>query len=246
LVWKEVRQLPRKRGAALSAVFFPLLLLFVLPVGQMLGISHLPPDALAANRLPAGTPLPAVMEQVNRDPAAAFRLLSMPLVALLGGLVVPSVMATHTIVIERERRTLELLVALPVRAGDILLAKMLAMLVLAVGVAVPLFAIDAAAIAWLGLADLGYLLGLLLVLLAALGCSVCESLVLALLARDLRTTNNLNGALLTPVTVAIVAILLSAPPGLRLPALAALLLALAALAFLCAARWLTFERYLSS
>jgi ABC-type Na+ efflux pump permease subunit len=169
----------------------------------------------------------------------------LPLVVAISGLVVPSVAATYTVVAEHERRTLELLVALPVRAGDVLVAKMLAMLVLGAGVAIPLFAIDAVAVVLLGLGDAAYLVQLLLVLLAAVICSICEALVLALVAPDLRTTNNLNGALITPVTLAIVAILLGAPPAVRLPAVAALLAGLALVAYLCAWRCLTFERYLA-
>jgi ABC-type transport system involved in multi-copper enzyme maturation permease subunit len=179
------------------------------------------------------------------DPQQLFTDFLLPLVVAISGLVVPSVAATYTVVAEHERRTLELLMALPVRAADVLLAKMLAMLVLAVAVALPLFAIDAVAVLLLGLSEPAYVLELLLVLLAALICSVCEALVLALVARDLRTTNNLNGALITPVTLAIVAILLGAPPSLRLPALAVFLLLLAGVAYTCAARWLTFERYLA-
>jgi hypothetical protein len=75
---------------------------------------------------------------------------------------------------------------------------------------------------------------------------VCEALVLALLARDLRTTNNLNGALVTPVTALLVTILLGAPPSVRLLGVAGLLAVVAALAYVVAARWLSFERYLSA
>ena len=38
----------------------------------------------------------------------------------IGGLIVPSVAASYTVIAERERRTIELLVALPVSVGDIL------------------------------------------------------------------------------------------------------------------------------
>ena len=226
LLKKELLQVRRSRGALLSGILLPLLLMVIMPAFQLAGLRSLPEttDLGDARRL--------------------FTSFLLPLVMAITGLIVPSVASTYTVVAEHERRTLELLVALPVRAGDVLLAKMVAMLALGLGVAVPLFAVDGVAILWLGLGDVGYVLALLLVLLAALACSVCEALVLGLLARDLRTTNNLNGALLAPVTLVMVAILLGAPPVWRLPGVAAFLAVLAVAAYLCAWRWLTFERYL--
>ena len=231
LLRKELLQVRRSRGALLSGIVLPLLLMVVMPGFQLASLRSV---------RDAG-PLPGDLS----DAQQLFTSFLLPLAVAISGLIVPSVAATYTVVAEHERRTLELLVALPVRASDVLLAKMLAMLVLGVGVAIPLFAIDAVAVVLLGLGDAGYLVQLLLVLVAALICSICEALVLALVARDLRTTNNLNGALITPVTLAIVTILLGAPPAVRLPALAALLAGLALVAYLCAWRWLTFERYLA-
>jgi ABC-2 type transport system permease protein len=232
LLRKELLQVRRSRGALLSGILLPLLLMVIMPGFQLASLRSVRETG----------PLPGELS----DPQELFTGFLLPLVVALSGLIVPSVAATYTVVAEHERRTLELLVALPVRVGDVLLAKMLAMLILAVGVAVPLFAIDAVAVVLLGLGDGGYIVQLLLVLLAALVCSVCEALVLALVARDLRTTNNLNGALITPATLVMVAILLGLPPAVRLPALAAFLLVLAVIAYVCAWRWLSFERYLSA
>ena len=224
LLRKELLQVRRSRGALVSGTLLPLLLLVILPASQVATLRSVPEAADAQGLL------------------TGFLL---PLMVALSGLVVPSVAATYTVVSEHERRTLQLLMALPVQAADLVRAKMLAMLVLAVCVAVPLFAVDGVAVVVLGLGDLAYVLELLVVLLAALACSVCEALVLALLARDLRTTNNLNGALVTPVTLALVGILLGAPPGVRLPLVAGLLALLGGIAYVVAARWLTFERYLA-
>lgn len=232
LLRKELLQVRRSRGALLSGILLPLLLMVVMPGFQLSSLQSVRESG----------PLPGDLS----DPEQLFTQFLLPLLVAISGLVVPSVAATYTVVAEHERRTLELLVALPVRAGDVLLAKMLAMLILGVSVALPLFAIDAVALLVLGLAEPGYLLQLLLVLVAALICSICEALVLALVARDLRTTNNLNGALITPVTVVMVGILLGAPPAFRLPGLAVFLLLAAGVAYLCAARWLTFERYFST
>lgn len=239
LLRKELLHVRRSRGALLSALLLPLLLMVVMPAFQLASLRALQ-EQVPLSSLPA-TALPSDLF----DPDTFMLQFLLPLVVAISGLIVPSVAATYTVVAEHEHRTLDLLMALPVRVVDMLAAKMLAMLVLGVSVALPLFAIDAAVILSLGLADVAYLAGLLLLLLAALVCSVCESLVLALLARDLRTTNNLNGALLTPVTAIMVAILLAVPAPARLLAVTALLLAVAAVALGVAWRYLTFERYLA-
>jgi ABC-2 type transport system permease protein len=244
LLWKELRQLPRKRSAVLSATLFPLLLLFVMPVTQMVAMSHISPSALQASRLPSGLPLPQVMETIDRGPIAAFRLLTFPLVVLLGGLIVPSVMASHTLVVERERRTLDLLVALPVTVGDILWAK-LAQTVLAAGsVSLPLFLIDATVAARLNLVSVADLLALGLLLVCALTYSTAGALAIGLVAGDFRTANNVSGAMIGPLVLAALAAIVFLPAGAALWVLAAALLALAAVVLLVALRWITVERLL--
>jgi ABC-type Na+ efflux pump permease subunit len=167
----------------------------------------------------------------------------MPLFIALSGLLIPSVMATYTVVAERERRTIELLLALPVGVGDILGAKLVAMLMMGVCVVLPFFCFDAVALLALHLATLDYVLLLLLMLAAALCCSTGMALLLALLARDHRTANNLNGALLGPLMALIVVILGAVPGDERLLVLSAALLIVGALSFFVGLRWLTFERY---
>ncbi len=158
---------------------------------------------------------------------------------------VPSIAAVHTIVVERERRTIELLVALPVRVGDILLAKLLANLALAVATLGPLVFVDMAALAWLGLVSPAYVVSVCLLLVAALSCSVGMSLLVALLARDFRTANNLNGILLGPTIGLVLAVLILVPADVHLSVLAGLLLAIGVGAVAGGLRWLTFERYLA-
>jgi ABC-2 type transport system permease protein len=164
---------------------------------------------------------------------------------VLGGLIVPSISATYTVVAEREKRSLDLLMALPVSVTDILLAKLLAMLVLAAVVVLPLFAIDMAVLVALGLTSAVDILLLLVLLLAAMGCSVGVALLLALLARDFRTANNLNGAFLGPLIVAMLAIIFLLTAPVRYLLLIVLLVGVGLLAVLAGLRWLTFERYLA-
>jgi ABC-2 type transport system permease protein len=239
LLRKELRQVRRSRGALLSSTLLPLLLLVISPLGQ-----------IAALRAEPNTPPPgfdAVPIAGFADftaPEQFFLLFVFPMMVSIGGLIVPSVAASYTVIAERERRTIELLVALPVSVGDILVAKLLSMLVLAAVVVLPMYAIDAVYLLVTGLASPAYVALLLILLLCALSCSVAIALLLALLARDLRTANNLNGAFIGPLLMVILVILLTVPGLWRLVVLAVVLLLFGAAVFLAAMKWLTFERYL--
>ncbi len=237
---KELRQVRRSRGALMSATLLPLLLMLVLPLGQLFGLQA----GATQTNLPTSGPLPPGLAELS-DPVELYLRAMLPLFIALGGLVVPSVSATYTVVAEREKRSIELLLALPVRVRDVLVAKLLAMLTLACAVVVPLFAIDMAVLLSAGLVTLGYAGALFLVLLSALACSVGVALLLALLSRDFRTANNLNGALIGPLILAIMGLMFGVPGDLRLVAEIALLLGVGVAAVVVALRWLTFERYLA-
>ncbi len=241
LLGKELRQVRRSRGALASATLLPLFLMTAMPLAQLFVARSTP---LAAQS-PSGAFVPPGMAEVADDPTQLLVSVMLPMFIVLGGLVVPSISATYTVVAEREKRSLDLLMALPVSVTDILLAKLLAMLVLAGVVVLPLFAIDMAVLLALGLTTAGNILLLLALLLAAMGCSVGVALLLALLARDFRTANNLNGAFLGPLIVAMLAIsfLLNGPARYLL--LIVLLVGVGLLAVLAGLRWLTFERYLA-
>jgi ABC-2 type transport system permease protein len=241
LVGKEFRQVLRSRGALLSATLLPLLLMVVIPLAEILGTR----GSTTPLNLPANSSFPPGLEGLTSNPAQFFIQAILPLFITLGGLIVPSISATYTVVAERERRSLELLIALPVRLQDILLAKLLAMLALAIIVVVPLFAVDAVVLLVLGTVSPGYVGLLFLVLLAALTCSIGIALLLALLARDFRTANNLNGAMLAPLIVLTLAVLLGVPGPARLLVLIAVLAAAGTGAYIIGLRWLTFERYLA-
>lgn len=241
LVGKEFRQVLRSRGALLSATLLPLLLMVVIPLAEILGMR----GSTTPLNLPANSSFPPGLEGLTSNPAQFFIQAMLPLFITLGGLIVPSISATYTVVAERERRSLELLIALPVRLQDILLAKLLAMLALAIIVVVPLFAVDAVALLVLGTVSPGYVGLLFLVLLAALTCSIGIALLLALLARDFRTANNLNGAMLVPLILLTLAVLFGVPGPARLLVLTAVLAAAGTGAYIVGLRWLTFERYLA-
>jgi ABC-type Na+ efflux pump permease subunit len=122
LLTKELRQARRSRGALISTVVLSLLLIVVTPSAQLFALT-------AGGRLPMGlgVGLPSLL---GGDTRSLFGAILMPLFATMAGLLVPSVAAVHTVVVERERRSVELLIALPVRVRDILIAKLLATLAL--------------------------------------------------------------------------------------------------------------------
>src|SRR4051794_38587192 len=235
LLRKELRQVTRSRGALLSTTLLPMMLLVVVPALQYYTLVVMPSDD-SLRRVPVGrTPLGQ-----SSDPQILFSQLLLPLFVSLAGLIVPSVAATYTVVGERERRSLDLLVALPVRASDILWAKLLAILVLALAVVLPMFLFDAVVLTGLGALAPGDAAALLVVLCSALTYAVGAALLLALLARDLRTAQNLNGALLVPAVAVTTAILFGVPAELRYLALTLVYLLGAALAVTISLRWLTF------
>ena len=237
LLGKELGQLGRSRAALVSATLIPLLLLVIVPIPQLIAFSKAP---INIPELPGGGP--AGLQSLRG--ADFFIQLLYPLLVTICGLIVPSLAASYTIVSERERRTLELLIALPVRLTDILLAKLLSILILGVLVTVPLFAITATLVVILDVAPAGTVVLLLIPLVAAVICSTCLSLLLTLLARDFRTANNVNGILFFPVLIATVGVLGGIGGSARFFVLGVTLLTLGAIALVIGARWITFERYL--
>ena len=234
---KEVRQFLRSRQAVLTGLLLPALLMVVAPGLQLLSVNN------ARTRSNIPTVVPGLIG-IN-DVSSIFLYFTFPLFVVLAGLMTPSLAAVHTVISERERRSIELLVALPVSVADIVTAKVGANLAVAAVTLAPLFAVDAAVILLVTTAGPLFVLAAFLVLLSALTASIGVSLLLALVARDFRTANNLNGAFVLP-TMIVTGLCVTLVPGLwRFLVLAALLLAMGGAASWIALRWLTFERYLS-
>jgi ABC-2 type transport system permease protein len=238
---KEWRQLVRSRGAMLTALLLPIILLVIVPGLQMLGMKT---GAAKPVNLPPGVVLPPGMAEFVQSPLAMMRAMLVPLIAL-GGLIVPSVTASYILITERESRTLELLVALPVRVGQILLAKLLALLALASLVTLVLFSVDAVLILGLGIGSPGYVLALLAVLLTSLTFSATTALLVSLLARDFRTANNINGLLIGPTILVCFLVMLVVPgPLLTSLLLSALFAVGSGVSTFVAMKVVTFERLL--
>lgn len=238
LFGKELRQLVRNRQAVLAAAVLPLLLLGLVPAVQVYAFTHVRAGG-------GGQPGPAAQGIAGLSGAGVVALYLLPLFVSLAGVLAPAVTAVATIVVERERRTVELLVALPVTVAEILTAKLAATMAAIALVTVPLTLVDGAvAVTVLHQPPL-YVPLLLLLLAGALASSSCLSAVLAILARDYRTAQQLSGLLVFPLLLVVNLVLLVVPGLARLPALAGVLTLLGALAAWLAVRRFTFERYLS-
>jgi ABC-type transport system involved in multi-copper enzyme maturation permease subunit len=235
LLWKELRQVGRNRMALLTAAFLPFIILFLAPVQILLQLRLVGGRGLLTNSFP-GIDM--------SDPNQLALQLIYPLLFVMGGLLLPTLTTTYAIVAERERRSLELLVSLPVTVSEILAAKLLMVLIVTALVGLPYVAAVLVLIVVLGLGGIEVVPALLAPFVASVICSTVLSLVLTLLARDFRSANNLNGALAVPVILLTFGTLTLASGPARTYVLAAVLLAIAGVALVIAMRWITFERYL--
>lgn len=243
LLRKETLQLLRSRSALATATLLPALLLLFAPLAQMATLIDVNQKNMVSV-LPVGFRPPRGLVGMERDSAVIVRFMLAALVAM-GGLVVPAVAASYTMVSERESKTLELLAALPIRIRDVLAAKLAVILSFSTAVTSAMLALDVAVLLRIEMGSWSYALSLFPLLIAALLYSTASALLISLLARDFRTANQLGGALLGPTTVIAVFVLAFGPPGA--PAvliLAAIFLAAAVGALYVALRVVTFERLL--
>src|SRR6185369_6070661 len=97
--------------------------------------------------------------------------------------------------------TLELLVALPVRIEQVMIAKLLATLAASSMMSVPLLLIDIVALPMMGAASVEQVVALPVLLVAGLALSSSIALLMSLLAKDFRTANNIGGAMLAPTII---------------------------------------------
>ena len=241
LFWKEVRQLTRNTAAMLSSLFMPAVLVVLAPVLALLASRSEPYRTLQVPPLTASLP----GFDLVRDGQGYFLYVTLPFLFVLAALLTPVLAAIHTLIVERERRSLELLMALPVVVGDILAAKLAAILATAVATIVPMFLVDAVVIVLLTGAGMSYVAGALFLLVTTLVASVSASLLMALMARDLRSATSLGGMLSVPPLV-LTGLCVVFVPGLgRFVVLGLLMLALGCGSLYGGLRWLTWERYVS-
>jgi ABC-type Na+ efflux pump permease subunit len=240
LLGKELRQLRRARGLVASSALLPLVVAVVVPLGLLGAMLAAGSGAGDRSELLRGAPLGLS----ELTPLRLDVLYILPLFVAIGALALPATIAVQTVVAERERRSLELLVALPVTVRDIVLAKLLALFALGAAVMLPLAIVDGALVVGLRLASPLYLPALLLLTLGALGASIAIALLMALLASDSRTASQITGAGLMLLTLLGYGVVFAVPEGPRPFALALTYAGVAAVATAACIRWLSFERYL--
>lgn len=239
LLWKETRQLGRNRTAMLTAAMLPFIILFLAPI-QLLVAMHF--GGGAGFEQLQDSPLPGFADV--SDPKQLLVQFFYPMLLVIGGLLLPSLTTTYAIVAERERRSLELLISLPVSVAEILAAKLIAVLAVTALIGLPYVAIVLTLLLVLGVAEAATIPALLAPFIAAVACSIGISLLLTLLARDFRTANNLSGAFAVPVLLLTIATLGAVGGSARTYVVAVMLLALGAAAIFVALKWVSVERYL--
>jgi len=241
LFWKEVRQLTRNTAAMLSTLFMPAVLVVLAPVLALLASRTAPYRELAVPPLTASLP----GFDLVRDGQGYILYVTLPFLFVLAALLTPVLAAIHTLIVERERRSLELLMALPVVVGDILAAKLAAIVATAIATIVPMFLVDAVVIVSVTEGGMAYVIAALFLLVTTLVASAGASLIVALLARDQRTATALGGMLAVPPLL-LTGLCVVFIPGLgRFVVLGLLMLTLGFGGLYSGLRWLTSERYVA-
>lgn len=191
LFQKEWRQLTANRGAVAAALIVPFVGLLAMPLTMMFTLTNAAPDK--------GGPPPniALLAEVGND-LTKLPVAILPLVIAMVGVILPTMLITYLVISERENRTLELLVALPVRIDQILRAKLLAVVVITAGLTLPMVLIDCIVAVAKGLASVSDVAGFPFLLVCVLAYSTSASLMVSLLSRDFRTANNLSAFFLVP------------------------------------------------
>jgi ABC-type transport system involved in multi-copper enzyme maturation permease subunit len=232
LIRKEARQITRSRRTVLAAMAVPaLMLVFVTGVDIMtlkLGFGNRPLYLLSTAHPLSGTYL--------------LRHYTLPVLVTISSLVTPSIVMGDVLLGERERRTLELLVALPVTAVDVVLAKLAAVMVFALIVTAPLFGLNVLLVSAFGYGSPLQTLALAELMLAAVAYSAASALFIALVAGEARTANIVSGLVLGPIVPAEGMILAGVSGVIAIMICAAGLAVLACGSLLWSTRLLSFER----
>jgi ABC-type transport system involved in multi-copper enzyme maturation permease subunit len=229
---KEARQITRSKKTVAAAALVPALMLIFVTIGDIitlkLGFGKKPIYLLSSTHSVSGTFL--------------LRHYTLPILVTISALVTPSIVMGDILFGERERRTLDLLVALPVSAFDVVLAKLGAVLLFALSVTTPLFIINVLIVNAFGYASPEQTLGLVEIMLCAICYSAASALVIAFVAGEARAANIVSGLLLGPI-VPFEGLILGGIHGVVAMSVCALmLLCLAALCLTWASRLLSFER----
>jgi ABC-type Na+ efflux pump permease subunit len=240
LTANELKRSTTSRASLISATVAPVLLLAAVPLPLIIFFGTLPMSALP---IPASLALRLL---ALRETSQVLTEIVLPVLVLVAGLAIPLLTAVQLVIAEREQRSFELLAALPVTITDLFVAKFLSTGLLALGISLPLLALQAIAIAVFLSAPWSAVAMLLALLLAGLLCSTGTGLLVALVARDGRMASNLNGLAFAAVLGAVWWAMTVIEGPTKFMVISAGLVGMSALAVLVALRFITFESYLRS
>lgn len=195
LMKKEWAQLRANRTALSTSLMPPILFLALIPNMLVATMTTSPIE---------GGPPPldlGLIGDAAHDPAR-LPIFILPLFVGLAGITVPIVLATHSVVGERETRTFEMLIALPVRLGHVLQAKLLTVAGFTGAVSAGFLTITVLHLALRGMASVLEVLALYLELFAAIAAGSASALMVGFLSKDFRTAQNVSAAYVIPVLFA--------------------------------------------
>jgi ABC-type transport system involved in multi-copper enzyme maturation permease subunit len=232
LLQKEARQITRSRRTVVAALTVPILMLVVVTLGDILAL-----------RIGFGAhPIYLLSSARSVTPETLLRHFSLPILVTISSLVTPSILMGDVLLGERERRTLELLVALPITALDVVVAKLVAVLGFALSVTIPVFLLNVVMVSLFGYATPGQEFALGALLLSAVLYSAGSGLLVALLAGEPRAANIVSGLVLGPVVPVEGLILTTVSGDVAVVLSFVVLAALAALVLLWSLYSASFER----
>jgi ABC-2 type transport system permease protein len=241
LMKKEWRQLRASKQAMATSVVMPFLFLILVP--QVLVFASRATRNAPIDH-PAGPDAFGVVADVGHDPSRLV-VAMLPLFLGIAGLTLPTVLAIYSVVSERESRTFELMVALPVRVSWVLAAKLLTVVSFTLAVSLPLLLALSIELLVFDLASIVEVLALHLQLCAAVAAGAGGALVIGFHARDFRAAQNVSGAVIAPsIFLSIPIIGLVTGTVARPLVLTAVYGLVATLFVLHASRQATFERLL--
>src|SRR5437588_1284411 len=169
---KEARQIMRSKRTVVAAALVPALMLIFVTAGDIvtlrLGFGSRPIYLLSSSHAVSGEYL--------------LRHFTLPVLVTISALVTPSIVMGDALLGERERRTLELLVALPVSVIDVVLAKLGAVLSFAIIVTVPLFLLNVLIVSLAGYASVQQEVALVVLMAGCVAYSASSALLIAVIA----------------------------------------------------------------
>lgn len=194
LMKKEWRQLRASKQAMATSIVMPFMFLFLVPQVLVLA-SRATRDAPIDH--PPGPDAFGVLADIGHDPSRA-AVVMLPFFLGIAGLTLPTILAIYSVVSERETRTFELMVALPVRVSWVLAAKLLTVVSFTLSISLPLFLVVSIELLVLELGTLAEVLALLAQLCAAVAAGAGGALVIGFHSHDFRTAQNVSGAVIAP------------------------------------------------